>query len=63
MDPDAVWQRVLENMAKLNRQLPRNDTVIALGYDIHSLGEWFSRGGFAPNKTTTAHPQPCRRIG
>lgn len=61
MDPDVVWQRILENMGRLAKQLPRNDTVIDLAYDIHSLGEWFSRGGFAPNKKSSV--KPCERIG
>jgi len=67
VDPNVVWQRILETVDSLvkdtqvspkQRMYPkeRKEVILDLAYDVHTLGEWFTKGGFAPNETSKASP-------
>jgi hypothetical protein len=56
MDPNVVWQRILEAASTVAANHPKDQAVLDLAYDVHTLGEWFAKGGFAPNQLTTARP-------
>lgn len=64
MDPVVVWERILEQANTLVQDDGSHDLsvrlhphvrrqlIVDLAYDIACLGEWFEKGGHAPNGKT-----------
>ena len=67
MDPNVTWQRALGTLDRLLKEhdsirprpmteQQRKELTLDLAYDLVTLGEWFEKGGFAPNASKTVLP-------
>jgi hypothetical protein len=51
MDPDALWQMILENLRILNEDPQNRDERENVVSNLQDLIEWLRRGGFPPTIT------------
>ena len=51
MDPDALWQMILENLRILNNDTPNRDERDNVIANLRDLIDWLQSGGFPPTIT------------